>query len=103
MARPIGSIGLGMVSNRSELGKFIRARRIKLGLSQIEAAKLGGIRQTEWSEKETGKRPRLSAKRVAVFSEVLRCEPSQLEALNPEKKQTESKTELGKFIKARRE
>ena len=103
MAHPIGSIGLGMVSSGSELGKFIRVRRIKLGLTQVGAAKPGGISQGEWSGMETGKRRRLSAKYIAVFSEVLQCEPSQLEALNPEKKQAELKTELGKFIRARRE
>ncbi|MDP3784544.1 MAG: helix-turn-helix domain-containing protein [bacterium] len=100
MARPIG---ISMATSRTKLGKFIRARRIKLGLSQAKAAKFGRIRQSECSALEIGKRLFLSAKLIAGLSRALRCEPSRLEALAPKKRLKESKTELGKFIKARRE
>ena len=97
------SIGARMVPTRTKLGKFIRARRLKLGLSQVEAAKLGGISKGEWSELETGKRLNINARCIAGFSMALRCEPSRLEALAPKRRRPEPKNELGKFIRARRE
>lgn len=88
----------------SELGKFIRARRLKLGLSQTQLGKLVGVSQAEISRYEIG-RSRLNEQTMKNLASALRCELNELCVLQePTRAQkTMPKTELGKLIYTRRE
>ena len=92
--------GVGMTPSKTKLGKFLRARRLKLGLRQTEAAKISGMRQSHYSAFETGLFKSLKPKQLSSLSKALQCEPLQLQSLFFNK--PEPKTELGKLIRTRR-
>jgi len=105
MARTGGQlIGTNMVPSRTRLGKFIRARRIKLGFNQTKVAKLAGLGQSVLSRFEIGTRKYLNQKQLTRLAKALRCNPEELRKRNqPEKLPEEPQTELGRIIRARRE
>ncbi len=101
MSKYYQPLGLGMTPSKTELGKFLRARRLELGLRQIEVAKLSGMKQNYYSGLEIGKPKSLRPKQLNNLSEALQCEPSQLQTWIADKPKI--KTELGTLIRARRD
>lgn len=93
--------GVGMTPSETELGRFLRRCRLKLGLRQSQVAGLAGIKQNEYSNLETGKFKYLKSKQIEDLAKVLKCDQSELKAVAPLK--DESKTELAKLIHSRRE
>lgn len=96
-------VGVGMTPSKTELGKFLRARRLELGLSQVQVAKLTGMCHSNYSQLEVGKhQPVFNAnpKRFENLAEALNVEPQDLIVLVT---RAEPKTERGKFIRNRRE
>jgi len=103
MPKRFPSLGVGMTPSTTELGKFIRSCRIKLGLSQVEVAKRWGVWQTRQSMLELGERRYLSPQTVRALAAALQCDVVELESLVPKRRRAEPKTEFGKFIRSRRE
>lgn len=101
MLKKCHPVGVGMTPSKTELGNFMRTRRLEIGLRQVEVAKLSGICQDGYSKLEIGKRRSLSPKNLKKLAEALQCEPLQIQSLIPKK--PEPKTELGRLIRARRE
>lgn len=96
-------IGVGMTPSKTELGKFLRAHRITLELSQTKVAKLSGMSQTLYSALEVGDSEYLNTKHLQGLARTLQCNESQLRAVVPQKHQTQPKTECGRLIRSRRE
>lgn len=102
MSKPIGS---NMAPSVTELGKFIRERRLKLGLSQCALGDAAGGKMPQYfiTCLETGKSSYLSSKRVADLARALSCSPAKIGALVPKKQEVEPTTEKGNLIRGRRE
>lgn len=98
-------IGINMTPTRTELGKFIREHRLKLGLSQLALGEEVGYKTLKYfiSCLETGESSYLSSKRLAGLARALKCSRAKLQALVPKKREAEPKTEKGEFIRNRRE
>ena len=90
--------GTGMTPSRTELGKFLRARRLELGLSQVQVVELAGLRQKFYSLLEIGIKHYPEAKKLKGLAKALKCEFSQLQSLVPARRQTKfkPKTDLRK-------
>ncbi len=102
MPKTYQPIGCGMTPSTTDAGTFLRARRLKLGLSQVEVARRAGIGQGNYSALERGKfGSRSLSHRVDVLARALECDLSELQVLilAPPK----PKTDLGKLISARRQ
>ncbi|MFH0905283.1 MAG: helix-turn-helix domain-containing protein [bacterium] len=82
------------------LGQFIRTRRIALGLRQAQVAKSAGIGQSTWSTLEV-RCQYLSEVFVEPVARALQCSRDQL-LMFTRGYQQESRTELGRLIRARR-
>lgn len=95
-------LGVGMTQTKTELGRFLRVRRLQFGLSQASIGKLAGIRQNIYSALETGLCRYPNIKFLEKIANALKCGAEELQILVPEKKLREPKTELGKFIEYRR-
>lgn len=95
-------VGIGMTPSKTAFGKFIRERRIELGLSQMRVAKILQMSQSDYSNFEVGNCYPWP-KRLAGMAQVLNLELSQLESLIPQRQPTQPKTNFGFFIKNRRE
>ena len=52
--KKVRPLGLHMTPSSTKLGKFLRSRRLKLKLGQVEVARLMGIEQQKYSGIETG-------------------------------------------------
>lgn len=94
-------IGHKLTPSKTKLGRFIRTRRLKLGLSQVQLAKSAGANQTGISALETGKTKRPKEKLMRNLAEALKCELAELKKFVPKKLADEPTTELGKLIKSR--
>lgn len=94
--------GVGMTPGNTELGIFIRTRRLKLRLSQKTLAEKTGCSQALISDLEIGIRNNLKDRNLDKFSEVLRCNPEELQIRMPEKHTPEPRTKLGRLMRARR-
>jgi len=94
--------GCGMTPSKTTLGKFLRARRLELGLRQVQVAEELGWSQSGYSNFEVGLSRFLDINQAEQLAKVLQCDPETLKVLgkNPAK---EPETELGKFIRKRRE
>jgi len=95
-------LGLRMTPSSTELGKFLQNRRLELKLGQVEVARLMDIKQPEYSRIEIGDKKYPKKEELDKLSKVLQCPFEQLEALVPFVRGN-PRTELGKFIHARRE
>lgn len=95
--------GIGMTPSKTELGSFIRARRIELGLRQVHIAEEVGIPQNIISGVEIGKRKYFNEDVLVKLSFVLKCDAEELRKRMPVKPKAEVQTELGKLIHSRRE
>lgn len=93
--------GVGMVPCRTALGKFIRERRLALNLRQVYVSKQAGMTASACSHIENGYRKSLTTSKARAFAKVLLCDPEQLFALIPAKRQSVPKTKLGLFIEHR--
>lgn len=96
-------VGIGMTPSKTELGKFIRARRLELNLRQIPLAELAGLAQSFLSGLEIGTRKYLNGKQLISLAKALQVQVEELRKLTPVKPGSEPITELGKLIRSRRE
>lgn len=95
--------GVGMTPSKTELGRFIRSRRLELNLRQGPLAKQVGISQTVISGWEIGNRNYLNDRQLSDLAKALQVEVDELRKRMPVKPGSEPKTELGKLIRSRRE
>jgi len=97
--------GVAMTPSKTELGKFIRDRRMELDLRQIPVSQAAGLSEGSnlLSMIEIGVRKYLNPKQVEGLAKVLRIDPEELRKRMPEKHVAKPRTELGKLIRARRE
>jgi len=98
--------GINMMPSKTELGKFIRERRLELGLRQVPLNQLiprSGDRNQLVSLIETGKRKFLDPGQVEAMAKALQIDPEELRKHMPEKYVARPRTELGKLVHARRE
>lgn len=103
MPRKKHPVGIGMAPSKTELGKFIRERRLKIGFTQQTLAKRIRIKQNILSAIEVGTREYIKEKLLKRLAEALNCDCADLSRLTPVKKSAQPKTERGKFIRSRRE
>lgn len=101
MPKKFQPAGVAMTPCTTELGKFIRARRMQLDLRQVQVSTRTGMPLSYCSYLETGARKRLREDLIPKLAEVLECDPSELLALMPKKHHANPKTEFGWFIKTR--
>src|SRR3989344_4473939 len=94
--------GVGMTPSKTELGKFIRERRLELNMRQITLAKRAGLAQNLFSMYEIGTRKYLNEKQLIGLAKALHVEVEELRKRMPVKPGSELKTELGKLIRSRR-
>ena len=95
--------GVGMTPSKTELGSFIRARRLELDLRQVPLAELSGLPQNLVSMFEVGIRKYLNEEQLQGLAKALQCDPEELRKRLPEKRTAKPTTELGKMIRSRRE
>lgn len=95
--------GVGMTSSKTELGKFIRSRRLELNLRQVPLSKLICVGGNHISMIELGKRKYLNDRQLDRLAKALQCDPEELRKRMPVKHTAQPKTELGKLIRSRRE
>lgn len=95
--------GIGMTPSETELGTFIRARRLELDLRQTALAKVAGLGQNVISLIEIGTRKYLNDRQLNGLAKVLQCDVEQLRRRMPVKHIPQPTTELGKLIRSRRE
>lgn len=86
--------GACMKPSKTELGKFIRARRLRLDLRQAQVAQRTGIPQSSYSALELGKRKYLNTEQMKHLATVLECAPADLYVMLPKKHHVEPKTEI---------
>lgn len=97
--------GVGMTPSKTELGKFIRDRRMELDLRQIPVSQAAGLSESNnlLSMIEVGVRKYLNPKQVEGLAKVLQIDPEELRKRMPEKHVAKPTTEFGKLIQSRRE
>ena len=95
-------VGIGMNPSKTELGSFIRARRLEAGLGQIQFAQLLKIGQAQLSNIERGNQKYLNDEQVKNFAKAIRCSSKELKKRIPVKKAAQ-KTELGILVRSRRQ
>lgn len=95
-------VGVGMTPSTWEAGKFLRSRRLELGLTQDEIARRTGMFQETYSALERG-RLRYNSLRSHrnALATALQCDPSDLQVFIPDDPQPQ--TALGRMIRTRRE
>jgi len=96
-------LGNCMTPSETELGEFIRARRLYIGLSQVELGRLSGIWQTQISMLERGERKYLESWHINALANILQCDSGEFRRRMPIKYFAEPTTEIGWLIKNRRE
>lgn len=64
--------------NQPTLGEIIEERRLQLGLTKSEAARLAGVSRGTWHEVETGKRANMLADTLNLFDKALGYERGTL-------------------------
>ena len=98
----------GKIGNRkmqpcqTELGRFVRERRLALGMGQIALDERTGL-GSRISMIEIGKRQYLNDDQLCRLAKALQCDEEELRSRMPVKPVAKPKTELGHFIHARRE
>lgn len=95
--------GIGMVPSRTELGSFIRARRLELDLRQVPLAKQAKVAPSLITMIEVGVRRYLKDQQLERLAKTLQCDVEELRKRMPVKRIAQPKTELGKLIRSRRE
>lgn len=95
--------GIGMTPSKSELGSYIRSRRLKLELRQFTLAKKCGFAQNFISQLEIGISKYLKDRHLERLAKALQCDIEELRKRMPVKSDLQPKTELGKLIRSRRE
>ena len=95
--------GVGMTPSRTELGSFIRARRLELDLRQVFLAKQVGPAQRSISSLEIGTWKYPNDDQLEKLAKALQCDPEELRKRMSVKPSSQPKTELGKLIRSRRE
>ena len=94
--------GRSMVPSKTALGKFLRFKRLGLGLRQTKVAKLSNMTQVGYSNFETGLSKYLKPKNIKKLARVFKCQEVEISNLVPLKFRVKPKTKLGKFIRKRR-
>jgi len=106
MTKKYQPVGLGMTPSKTELGSFIRARRLELDLRQVPLAEQCGIYQNDISHIEIGTRKYLDDDILNKLATALQCDVEELRKrmlIKPVKPVVQPTTEVGKLIRARRE
>lgn len=96
-------IGVGMAPCTTEIGRYVRTRRLELNLRQVPLAERAGFKQIDISRIEIGITKYLTDSELQRLAEVLQCDPEELRKRMPVKKNTQPQTELGKLIRSRRD
>jgi transcriptional regulator with XRE-family HTH domain len=96
-------VGVGMTPSKTELGSYIRARRIELDIRQVPLAQKAGLAPAGVSMIEVGTRKYLNDLQLERLAKVLQCDPEELRKRMPIKLIAPPKTELGELIRSRRE
>jgi transcriptional regulator with XRE-family HTH domain len=98
----------GKIGNRkmkpcqTELGRFVRERRLALSMGQIALGEMTGLKN-QISIIEIGKRQYLNDDQLCRLAQALQCDEEELRLRMPVKPVAKPKTERGHFIRARRE
>lgn len=92
-------VGTGMTTSRSELGSFIRSRRLALNMSQIQVRELSALSGSSVSMLEIGTRKFLNKAQLIRLASALQCMSDELEKLMPDKNLKKPTTALGKKIR----
>ncbi|GEM_PF-1881412 len=96
--------GVGMKPSKTELGSFIRSRRLELDLRQVPLYKSAGLSHSAVSLLEIGDRKYLSSEQLERLAKELQCDPEELRKRMPVKPPAVQPTaELRKLIRSRRE
>lgn len=95
--------GVGMTPSKTELGNYIRTRRIELDLRQVPLADKCGFAQEFVSRLEVGTCKFLNDEQLVRLAKALQCDVEELRKRMPIKRVAQPTTEMGKFIRARRE
>jgi len=95
--------GIGMTPSTTELGNYIRTRRIELDLRQVSLADMCGFAQNFVSQLEIGTRRFPNNEQLVRLAKALQCDVEELRKRTPIKHVAQPTTELGRLIRARRE
>ncbi len=95
-------LGLRMTPSGTELGSFVRTRRMEINLSQTRLSQATQMHQSVITAIETGKRKCLSGSQLELLAQSLKCDVEELHNRVSRKHVAQPKTEIGKFIRARR-
>ena len=105
MTKKYQPVGVGMTPSKTELGKFIRDKRIKLGLSQVslnrEIPRSGG-KSSLIGKIEIGSRTFLGEDQLDALAKALQIETEEIRRYLPVT-DLQPRTELGRIIRSRRE
>lgn len=99
MARGIGA---GMTPAVTELGTYVRKRRLHLKLSQAELARRTGVTTPYISGIERGRTDRPSMQVLVLLASALQCDVAELKRRRSLRKSTVARTDLAQLISARR-
>ena len=108
MPRIHGNLGVNMIPSKTKLRRFLRKRRLKLGLSQVQISRAIGVVQEQYFAIERGMKGyrSLKPKKVVLLASVFGCAPEDIQVLFPKKgnpKWRKPKNELGRLIHSRME
>jgi transcriptional regulator with XRE-family HTH domain len=78
--------------NQPTLGEMIEERRLSLGLTKSEAARLAGVSRGTWHEVETGKRKNMLADTLNLFDKALNYDRGTLNRASRQPKATAQAT-----------
>ena len=95
-------VGIGMKPCTTKLARFIRSRRLSLGLSQRAFAEKLGVSQSFISELEMGKQRSFRFERLTTWAKILGCSREELVKRMPKKPTPVPLPELGRLIRSRR-
>lgn len=98
--------GVGMSPTKTELGKFVRERRLQLDMRQTTLNQLiprSGPNNQLISTIEIGRRRFLDPERLAALAKALQVDPGELRKRMPVKHTAQPTTEWAKLIRSRRE
>src|SRR5690348_3936792 len=90
-------VGVGMSPTTTELGSFVRACRLKLGMRQVPLSLQCGFARQMISQIETGMHKGLKNEQLEALANALQCDPEELRKRVPQRA-IQPTTELGKLI-----